>query len=98
MTLNAQQMLESTYVLLFITLHEYRIMCTLSFLFDDLNQWVKPRSLTWFSRFFLTKFNGDRWVEIFWMTKPTLFGIVKKLRPMLKKLHTKHRKTIFIEI
>ncbi len=45
-SVNAQQMLEFRYVLLFIALHEYQIMCTLSLLFDDLNRWVKPRNTT----------------------------------------------------
>lgn len=35
-SMNAQQMLEFMFVLLFTILHEYWIMCTLSLLFDDL--------------------------------------------------------------
>jgi hypothetical protein len=36
-SMNAQQMLEFRHVLLFIALHEYQIMCTLSLLSDDLS-------------------------------------------------------------
>jgi hypothetical protein len=34
-------------------------MCALSFLFNDLNYWVKPKSTTWFSRFLLIEFDED---------------------------------------
>jgi hypothetical protein len=30
---------------------------------------MKPHSMTCFSRFFLTKYDEDWWVEFFWMTK-----------------------------
>ncbi len=52
-------------------------------LFDDLGDWVNPKSTTWFSRFLLTKFDENHWVEIFRMSKATLFGIVEKLRSLL---------------
>jgi len=70
-------------VLFPITLQEYKILFGLNVLFDDLGDWVNPKSTTWFSRFILTKFDENCWVENFRMTKATLFGIVKKLRSLL---------------
>jgi len=55
--------------LFFLALHKYRIMCVLKTLFDVLGHWMKPHSMTCFSRFFLTKYDEDWWVEFFWMTK-----------------------------
>jgi hypothetical protein len=70
-------------VLFLIALQEYRILFGLSVLFDDLGDWVNPKSTTWFSRFLLTKFHENRWVENFRMTKATLFGIVENLQSLL---------------
>lgn len=87
---NTLQALESKYTLLFIALQEYKILFGLSVLFDDLDDWVKPMSTTWFSRFLLTKFDENHWVENFRMIKATLFGIIEKLRSFLKKQDTKY--------
>jgi hypothetical protein len=95
---NTLQALESKYTLLFIALHEYRILFGLSVLFDDLGDWVKPKSTTWFSRFLLTKFDENHWVENFILIKATLFCIVEKLQFLLLKQDTQYTKTIPIEI
>ncbi len=69
--ISPQQTLESRYVILWTTSHEYWIMRGLSLLFDDMGPWVKPYNINRFSRFPLTKFDGDCWVEKNCMTKTT---------------------------
>jgi hypothetical protein len=59
---------------------------------------VKPKSITWNSRFLLTEFDDNEWVENFHMNKPTLFNIIECLRPIFQKQNTKYHKVIFVEI
>ncbi len=59
---NTLETLESKYTLLLIVLQEYIMLFGLSVLFDDLGDWVKPKSTMWFSRFLLTKFDENHCV------------------------------------
>jgi hypothetical protein len=47
---------------------------------------------------FLTKFDEERWVQNFHMTKPILIDISNQLRPIIMKTHTKYRKIVLVEI
>jgi hypothetical protein len=60
--------------------------------------WVKPKSTTWFSKFFVMEFDEERWVENFCITKHNLFNIANHLRPLIIKQDKKYRKDIPIEI
>jgi hypothetical protein len=60
-------------------------MINISSLFADLGYWVKPRSIVWFSRFLLTKYDDDYWVQNFRMTKRILLDIANQVRPMVVK-------------
>jgi hypothetical protein len=46
------------YMLVVVTLHQHHMMNIFS-LSLDLGHWVKPRSIVWFSRFLLTKYDDD---------------------------------------
>ncbi len=64
----------------------------------NLGHWVKPRSNAWFSRFLLTKYDDDHWVQNFRMTKRILFDIVKQVKPMVVNQNMKCLSTILMEI
>jgi hypothetical protein len=85
--------------------HESMLMCILNevhklqitsliLLSIKLGHWVKPRSMFWFSKFLLTKFDKDRWVEIFCMSKVTLFNIVDCWRSTFQKQNIEYCKVV----
>jgi hypothetical protein len=59
---NTLETLESKYTFFLIALQEYIMLLGLSVLFDDLGDWVKPKSTMWFSRFILIKFDENHCV------------------------------------
>lgn len=75
-------------------LHNFRLCTPFSYLDDDLGYWVKPRSTTWFSRFLVDQYDNTRWVEMFRMTKPSVFALAGVLRPHVEKQDTKFRLAI----
>ncbi len=64
----------------------------------DLGHWVTPRNVTWYSHFFLFKYDGNRWKEMFRLLKNALSDIAKKLHPYLLKQNTKYWLAIPIEV
>jgi hypothetical protein len=50
-----------------------------SLLDQDVGWWVKSRSTTWFSRFFLFEYNDSRWIENFRMSKSSLLNLSRML-------------------
>jgi hypothetical protein len=58
-----------------VPLHDYKMSCCLLGLGDELGHWVKPQSTTWFNHFLLTKYENNRCIEHFWMSKDTLMDI-----------------------
>jgi len=58
-----------------IVFHHLQLCNNLLVLSQDLRHWVKVKSTTWFSKFLLIKYDDDRWVDNFKMTKATLFRI-----------------------
>ncbi len=55
------------------------------FLSQKFGHLVKPINTTWFSRFLLTKFDENKWVEISHMNKTTLYNIANQLNPNIQK-------------
>ncbi len=53
---------------IFNVIHKFQITSS-NLLSTKLGHWVKPRNMIWFSKFLLTKFDKDGWVEIFCMRK-----------------------------
>jgi len=47
------------------TLMHYYLWNTLPFLNEELGFWVKLSSTTWFSRFFIHKYDDSRWMQLF---------------------------------
>jgi hypothetical protein len=45
-------------------IHKLQIT-SLNLLSTKLGHWMKPRNMFWFSKFLLTKFDKDAWVEFF---------------------------------
>jgi len=80
---------QSNIKLLFImaAFHDHVLFCSLFCLLQDLGFWVKPKNTSWFFIFFLIKHKDDRWVEIFWTSKATLFKIDDRLRPIILLKH-----------
>ena len=75
-------------------LHSYRLCCPDYPLTDELSYSVKPRSTTWFSRFFLEQHDNSRWLSMFRMTKDSVFSLAELLKPTLQKKNTKYRLAI----
>ncbi len=76
-------------LLLFVTtFYNLQLYSSLQKLSHDLSHWMKLRSNTWFSRFSLTEYEEDRWVENFRMAKFFFFFIVNKLHLLLLKRDT----------
>ena len=61
---------------------------------DDLGFWVKPRSTTWFSRFLMAEYDDRRWLEMFRMTKRSVFALSDLLAPHVRRKDTKYRVVI----
>jgi hypothetical protein len=57
---------------------------------------VKPHSTTWSSQFLLNQYGEDRWIQIFRMTKPTVFAHSDLLKPHVQKHDTKYRLAILM--
>lgn len=76
------------------TLQHFRLFSTLASIDEDLGFWVKPQSTTWFTRFLLQEYNNDRWLQMFRMTKRSVFNLAQVLAPAVKKKDTKYRATI----
>lgn len=76
---------QSNIKLLFImaAFHDHVLFCSLFILLKDLGFWVKPKNTSWFSIFFFIEHIDDKWVEIFWMSKATLFKIDDRLCPII---------------
>jgi hypothetical protein len=59
------QLLKLLFVLLIIILlHDYHLSIFLYLLSQDLGHWVQTISIVCFSKFLLTKYEDDKWVEI----------------------------------
>ncbi len=78
-----------------ITLYNYRMSCCLLGLGDEFGYWVKPRSTMWFNHFLLTKYENNRWIEHFQMSKDTFMDICNQVKPLISKHDNRYRKTFF---
>lgn len=54
----------------------------------------KVRNTTWYSNFFMTQYENQRWVEHFHVTRKVILQITKKLQPLIQKQDTNYRCTI----
>jgi hypothetical protein len=68
------------------------MICALNVFSPNLGHWVKRRNTTWLSKFLLTKFDEDKWVESFHTNKSIVFNITKCLKPCIQKQDTKYNK------
>jgi hypothetical protein len=75
-------------------LYNFRVCNVFTLLDEDLGFWVKPRSTTWFSRFLLSQYGQERWIQMFRMTKPAVFALSDLLKPHIQKQDTKYRLAI----
>ncbi len=64
------------FLLIIIILHDYHMSSFLYLLSQDLNHWVQTKCIVCFSKFHLTKYEDDKWVEIFRMKKSCLFTLL----------------------
>jgi hypothetical protein len=56
-----------------VAVHNFRL-CTVFYVLDeDIGFWVKPHNTTWFSRFLLSQYGEEHWIQMFRMTKPAVF-------------------------
>jgi hypothetical protein len=85
----------SEILLTFAALHDYRMSCCLLGLGDEFGYWVKPRSTMWFNHFLLTKYENNRWIEHFQMSKDTFMDICNQVKPLISKHDNRYRKTFF---
>jgi len=67
--------------LIIVAFHHLQLQSCLLVLSQELRHWVKSRSTKWFFQFLLIKYDDDRWVKNFKMTKSTLFRIINQLWP-----------------
>lgn len=71
-------------------LSNYRL-CTMFTLFDDdLGFWVRPRLTMWFSRFLLEQYDDHWWVQMFQMSKKSVFVLADLLKPHVQRHDTKY--------
>ena len=61
-------------------LNNYRVCIMFSGLDEDLGYRVTPRSTTWFSRFLLEQYDDKWWVQMFCMSKRSVFALSELLR------------------
>jgi hypothetical protein len=54
---NSKQFLESWYILIFVTLHEYLMFCAFNILSPNMSHLMKLKSKTWLSKFLLLAFD-----------------------------------------
>lgn len=66
-------------------LQHWQLWNSLTVLDDDLGNWVKPRSTTWFSRFLLEEYGDDRWIQMFRMTKRSVLSLAQVLKVSIQK-------------
>ena len=74
-----------------VVLQHWRLWAGLSALDEDLGFWVKPRSTTWFTKFLLEEYDDDRWINLFRMTKRSVFHLANILAPSISKKNTRYR-------
>ena len=72
-------------------LQHWRLWAGLSALDEDLGFWMKPRSTTWFTKFLLEEYDDDRWINLFRMTKRSVFHLANILAPSISKKNTRYR-------
>ncbi len=65
------------FLLIIILLHDHHLSSFLYLLSQDLGYWVQTKNIVCSSKFLLTKYEDDKWVESFRRTKSCLFRIVK---------------------
>jgi len=82
---------------MFATLHDYKMSYSLSRLGEKLGHWVKLQLSTWFISL-LTKYETNRWIEHFQMSKDTFMDICNQMRPLISKHESRYRKAILVEI
>jgi hypothetical protein len=75
-----------------------QITSSLNMLLVELGYWVKLRSITWYSKFLLTKFEEDRRLESCHMNKVMSFNIAYHLKVVFQIQNTKYCQSIPIEI
>jgi hypothetical protein len=75
-------------------LHDFRVAHARSLLDQDVGWWVKPRSTTWFSRFFLFEYDDSRWIEIFFISKSSLLNLSRMLAPHIQRQNTRFQKAV----
>ena len=73
------------------TLHSMHISTAFAALDDELRYWVKLRSMTWFSRFFVQEYGDECWMRLFLVTKKVVFALADLLRPQIQRQDTKYR-------
>ena len=81
-----------------VALQNFRLCTSFNVFDDDLGFWVKPHSTTWFSRFLLSEYDDTRWVQMFRLTKPTVFALADLLRPSIRKKDTRYRLAVQVVI
>lgn len=79
-------------------LFDYRLNCGFICFNNDLRYWMKPRSTTWFSDFFIFLYSDSRWIEQFRMDKAAVADLWSRLCPHIQKHDTKYRQAIPVEV
>jgi hypothetical protein len=78
-------------------LHDYQVTLNLLTSNCELKWYVLPRSTMWFADFLMTKYDRQRWIKIFRMSKETFLDICEHLWPLIQRQNTKYRDAICIE-
>jgi hypothetical protein len=77
-----------------VALHHVMMLSVFTIAGEDLGFWTRPRSTTWFSRFVVSEFEDDRWVQCFRMTKMAVFSLAEMLRSKIQRRDTWYRLAI----
>jgi hypothetical protein len=65
LSLNMELYLKFDIILVFISIYDYMMSCSLLAFGEELGHWVKSQSRTWFSHLLLIKYDNKSWNEQF---------------------------------
>jgi hypothetical protein len=82
-----------------IILHSYRISYVYELLLcQELGDWVKARSTTWYSQFLLTQYEDKSWIEHFQVNRTFVRQLPKRLKWKMQKHDTNYKCIVLVNI
>lgn len=65
---------------------------------QELSDWVKARSTTWYSKFHMPQYDDKRWIEHFQVSRSFVRQLIEKLKHKMEKKDTKYKCAILVSI